>query len=157
MAEVFAGFVCGYLLALISTPLLAIVLLRLRTGSELLGRLLPPGVSALSLSVLLHGALFLFWTAAGILLGLVLLAMGDAGDAVGSLNPPFSLFVAGLTLALAAPVVIVLRAVRRPALICAVAAVLVFGWLMPYMAEWSNFDGDEEREPLREIPFTARA
>jgi hypothetical protein len=157
LGEVFAGFVCGYILALVSTPLLAMVLLRLRAGNELLARLLPPGVSVISLSVLLHGALFLFWTAAGILLGLILLAMDDAGAAVGSKNAAFSLFVAGLVLALAAPVVIVLRPLRRAGLVCAIAAMLVFGWLMPYMAEWSNFDRGDENPRLEFVPFTAES
>jgi hypothetical protein len=154
VGEVFAGFVCGYILALVSTPLLAMVLLRLRSGSELFARLLPPGVSALSLSVLLHGALFMFWTAVGILLGLILLAMEDAGAAAGSRNAAYSLFVAGLVLALAAPVVIAVRPLRQMGLVCAVAALVVFGWLMPYMAEWSNFER-EERQALEFVPFTA--
>ena len=74
MAEVFAGFVSGYTLAIVSTPVLAVQLLRLRAGSELFARLLPAGTNAVMLAVLLHGALFLFWTAAGIALGLVLFA-----------------------------------------------------------------------------------
>jgi hypothetical protein len=140
VAEVFAGFVCGYILALLSTPLLALMLLRLRAGSELFQRLLPPGVSALGLSVLLHGGLFLFWTAVGMLLGLVLLAMEGEGGALGSLNGPFSLFVVGVVLAFAAPVIVVARRARQLAIACVVGVVVVFGWLMPYMAEWSSFD-----------------
>lgn len=139
MAEVFAGFVAGYVLALVSTPLLAVVLVRLRAGGGLLAQLLPPGVSAVSVGVLLHGALFLAWTALGIILGLVLLAMRDAGGGMGSANAAFTLFVAGLVLALAAPIAIALPPLRRAAIICALVAVGVFGWLMPYLAEWSTF------------------
>ena len=153
MAEVFAGFVCGYVLALISTPLLAVLLLRMRADSETLARLLPPGVSAMGLGVLLHMALFFFWTAIGILLGLTLLAMGDAADALGSLNLAFSLFVVAVVVAITAPVVIVVAPIRRVALAGAIAAVLVFGWLMPYMAEWSAFDGEDEVEL---VPHIAR-
>jgi len=140
MAEVFAGFVAGYILALLSTPLLALTLLRLRAKGGVLARLLPAGVSALSLGVLLHGALFLFWTALGIVLGLVLLAMRGAEGALGSLNGPFTLFVAALALALVAPAAIALPGLRRVAVLCGLASVFVFGWLMPYLARWSSFD-----------------
>jgi hypothetical protein len=140
LAEVFAGFVAGYALAVLSTPLLALTLIRFRTESAVLARLFPAGVSMVSLGVLVHGALFFFWTALGILLGLILLAMRDAGGALGSANAPFTLFVAGLTLALAAPFAIVLERLRQPVLLCSLLVVLVFGWLMPYLAEWSSFE-----------------
>jgi hypothetical protein len=155
MGEVFAGFLAGYILALLSTPVLAFALVRLRATSAVLSRLLPPGVSAIGLGVLVHGALFMFWTALGILLGLVLLAMGDAGEALGSRNGAFTLFVAALVLMFAAPIVLAVRPLRQPALACAVAAVLVFGWLMPYMAEWSKFDRGGEPRRLESVPFTA--
>jgi len=133
--EVFAGFLCGYVLALISTPLLAVGLLRLRGESALLGRLLPPGVSAVGLSVLLHTALFFTCTAIGIVLGLLLLAMKGGPGALGSANTPFTLFVAGLTLAVIAPVAIVVRPLRASALGGGLVVLIVFGWLMPYLAQ----------------------
>jgi hypothetical protein len=154
MGEVFAGFLAGYILALVTTPLLAFGLLRLRTRSAWLARLLPPEVPAIGLMVLAHGALFMFWTAVGILLGLVLLAMQDEGGALGSRNAAFSLFVSALVLMIAAPLVIAVRPLRQPALVCAVVAVVVFGWLMPYMAGWSKFER-EERQRLEFVPFTA--
>ncbi len=135
MPEVFAGFLCGYVLALISTPLLAVGLLRLRGESALLGRLLPPGVSAVGLSVLLHTALFFTCTAIGIVLGLLLLAMKGGPGALGSANTPFTLFVAGLTLAVIAPVAIVVRPLRASALGGGLVVLIVFGWLMPYLAQ----------------------
>lgn len=140
MAEVFAGFVCGYVVALVLTPLMAWSLLRARASSQLLARVLPPGVSALGLAVLLHGAMFILWTGLGILLGLILLAMRDAEGALGSLNAAFSLLVFAITLALAAPLVALLRQMRLQLVLAATAVLLVFGWLMPYAAEWSKFD-----------------
>jgi hypothetical protein len=140
MAEVFAGFVAGYAMAVVSTPLLSVLLLRLRAESAVLDRLLPVGVSAVSVSVLLHGALVMFWTGFGLLLGLTLLAMRHADGALGSLNAPFTLFVVGLLLALGAPLFALLVPLRRLIAITLVAALFLFGWLMPYMAEWSRFD-----------------
>lgn len=149
MGEVFAGFVCGYVVALFLTPLLAILLVKLRTGNELMARLLPAGVSAVSLGVVIHGGLFLFWTAVGILLGLVLLAMGEKDNALGSANPPFSLLVFGLALAVSAPFIVLLPRLRTAALLAIVVIIVIFGWLMPHMADWTNFESPSEapREP----------
>jgi hypothetical protein len=146
MAEVFAGFVAGYAMALLSTPVVAIAIVRLRATSPLLARLFPEGISATPLAVILHGALFLFWTALGIVLGLMLLAMRDSGEAIGSLNGAFTLLVIGLTLAIVAPIVIVLRQVRPAVLLAGLTVVLVFGWLMPYLADWSNFPDPPTKE-----------
>jgi hypothetical protein len=140
VAEVFAGFVTGYGVALITTPLFSVWLVRLRVGSPLMQRLLPEGANAVSVSVILHGALALFWTGVGLLLGLVLFGMRDAGEALGSLNGPYTLFVAALFVALGAPVVALLPSLRRVTLSGLVLAILLFGWLTPYLAEWSTFE-----------------
>jgi hypothetical protein len=137
MAQVFAGFVAGYAVALLSTPLLALTLLQARAGNGLLSRLLPPGTSAVSLAVILHGLLFFFWTAVGLLLGLLLLGMDGADAALGSRNLAFTLFVAGLTLAILAPPFILAPRLRRFLLLTGLFTLAVFGWLMPYMARWS--------------------
>ena len=147
MSEVFAGFVCGYALALLSTPLLAILLIQLRARSELLLRLLPAGSSAVGVGVLLHGGLFFFWTAIGLVLGLVLFALRDSAGALGSANAPFTLFVAGLALALSAPFVVALPRLRQAAFVGAVLFLLVFGWLMPHMAGWTTFERNHTRPP----------
>jgi hypothetical protein len=140
VAEVFAGFVTGYGVALITTPLFSVWLVRLRVESPLMQRLLPEGANAVSVSVILHGALAMFWTGVGLLLGLVLFGMRDAGEALGSLNGPYTLFVAALFVALGAPVVALLPQLRRVTLSGLVFAILLFGWLTPYLAEWSTFD-----------------
>jgi hypothetical protein len=154
MGEVFAGFVCGYILALLSTPVLAIFLIRMRAGSAFLARLLPEGTSATSLAVVLHVGLILAWTAAGMILGTLLLAMGESPDWLGSINGPFSLLVASLTLMLAAPLMAIVRPWRRLVLTYALLALVVFGWLMPYMAEWSRFDREA---PVGEGPYPFQA
>jgi hypothetical protein len=135
--EVFAGFISGYAMAVITTPMLSFLLVRLRLESELMSRLLPEGTSAVGLSVLLHGALALFWTAMGLLLGLVLLAMSDSDSALGSLNGSYTLFVAGLFVAIGAPLFAVFAPIRRLIASAVVLAILVFGWLTPYLADWS--------------------
>jgi hypothetical protein len=140
LAEVFAGFVTGYAIALLSTPLLSLGLVKLRLESALMARLVPEGANAVSMSVILHGALAIFWTGIGLLLGLVLLGMRGSGEALGSLNGPYTLFVAALFVALGAPVVALMPAFRRATVPVLLIAILVFGWLTPYLAEWSTFE-----------------
>lgn len=140
MAEVFAGFVAGYGLALITTPLLAMLLFRLRAGSEVLTRIFPSEAPLVAVALVIHGALTFGLTAVGIVLGLILIAMEDADGALWSLNWPFTLFVCAMTLAAVAPVFAVLRPLRKEVAAYSLLVVLVFGWLMPYLAEWSKFD-----------------
>ena len=139
MAEVFAGFVAGYALALITTPLFSIALIRLRAGSPALARLVPAEVPFVGISVLLHGALMFFWTGVGLVLGMLLLAMKDSGEGAGSLNAPFTLLVASLVLAVSAPLFVLAAALRQVVVVCALLALVAYGWLMPYLAEWSKF------------------
>jgi hypothetical protein len=140
VAEIFGGFIAGYAMAVISTPVLSIWLARLRLQSELMARLLPAGTSAVSTSIILHGALAMFWTGMGLVLGLLLYGMRDEGGALGSLNGPYTLFVAALFVAIGAPLVGLLRPLRGILISGIVLAILVFGWLTPYLAEWSSFD-----------------
>ena len=93
-----------------------------------------------AVAMLIHGALTFVLTAFGIVFGLVLLAMEDADGGFGSANWPFTLFVGALTLAAVAPMFALLRPLRRMIAGYAVLFVAVFGWLMPYLAEWSKFD-----------------
>ncbi len=140
MSQVFAGFVSGYGLALITTPFLAYLLFRVRNGNEFLTRLFPSEAPMVAVAMLLHGALTFTLTALGLVLGLVLLAMKDADGALGSENWPFTLFVAAMTLAGVAPVFAILRPFRRGILAYSLVFIAVFGWLMPYLAGWSKFD-----------------
>ena len=140
MAEVFAGFVAGFALSLITTPVLAYTLLSLRAGNGAISRLWPPEANLVAVSMVLHGFTAFALTALGIVLGLVLLGMEGAAEGAGSLNAPFTLFVAALVLAIFAPLVVLMVPLRRQLVAYALLTVLVYGWLMPYLAEWSQFE-----------------
>ncbi len=159
MAEVFAGFTCGFFLSLITAPIVAITLLRMRTQSALLTRLLPETVNPVSVMVVLQLGLVFFWTGLGFILGLLLLAMDGLGDsAPGLKNPPYTLLVLSVVLAFAGPLALLVSSWWRQIVAGAVATFLVFGTLMPYMAEWSKFDDvpPKENRPAPPI-FNARA
>jgi hypothetical protein len=135
--QVFAGFICGYALALLSTPLLAVALLRLRADSPLLARLFPQATSVTALAMILHFSLFFACTGLGMILGLVLLAMDGSGGALGSPNAPFTLFAFGTVVAIVAPLFVLVPPMRALSAANAVIATAGFGWLMPYLAEWA--------------------
>ena len=137
MPQIFAGFICGYALALLSTPLLAVGLLRLRGESPLMARLFPKATSVTSLAVILHFGLFFACTGLGMILGLVLLAMDGAGGALGSPNAPYTLFAFGTIVAIIAPLFVLVPTLRPVSAANALVAIAGFGWLMPYLAKWA--------------------
>ena len=137
MPQVFAGFICGYALALLSTPLLAVGLVKLRAESTLLARLFPEGASATAFAMQLHLGLILGFTALGMILGAVLLAMDGSGGALGSPNAPYTLFAFGVIVAIVAPLIVLVRPLRLLSAADALVAIVGFGWVMPYLARWA--------------------
>jgi hypothetical protein len=119
--------------------MLGLALSRLRLASPLAARLMPEGSPLVPFMVVLHGGLILFCTLAGVILGLLLFALRDSGGGLGSPNLAFTLFIFGVTLALFAPVVVVIGRYRSQLVAAALAMFVLFGWLMPYMAQWSKF------------------
>lgn len=140
MAEVFTGFICGFILSVGAAPVAALQLIKMRATSPFLKRMLPEGVPIVSVALVLHFALLFFWTGLGLMFGLVLLAMEGGGEALGSANAPYTLFVFSIVLALSAPFAILIVAWRRYVIAIALTALLVFGWLMPHMATWTKLD-----------------
>jgi hypothetical protein len=119
---------------------MAMALLGLRAGNGAISRLWPPEANLVAVSMVLHGFAAFALTAVGIVLGLVLLGMEGAASGAGSLNAPYTLFVAALVVAIFAPIVALIAPLRRQLVAYAVITLAVFGWLMPYLAEWSAFD-----------------
>jgi hypothetical protein len=62
MAEVFAGFVCGYAVALIFTPVVALSLISARSRVPYLAKAISPNISAVALTVPISLVGFLMWT-----------------------------------------------------------------------------------------------
>jgi hypothetical protein len=141
VGEVFAGFVCGFFLSVLSAPLLAYLLLQMRGSSPVMARMLPEGTNTVALAMTVQFALFFFWTGLGIILGLILLAMdGATGSALGMRNPAFTLVVFSAAFGLSAPFALLVSAWWKQIVFVGVASFVLFGFLMPYMADWSKFD-----------------
>lgn len=135
MAQVFAGFVVGYALALLAAPLAALALVRSNDRTGLAQRVAPPGTSIIALSVVLHFAALIVLTALGLVLGMALGGI-DARrpeGGIGSPNLVYTLLVVALTAVVVIPAFAV-PAMRRYALIGALIFVAAFGWAMPWLA-----------------------
>ena len=139
MSEVLAGFVCGYALALVSTPLVALAMMRMRSQVPVLALAVPERVPLAALTVVLFWFTFLLWTAVGFVFGLILSGFEDRvpEGGLGSPSLAFTLLVVFWSVVAFGPLALLLRAARRYVAAAAVVFVGVFGWLMPYLAEWS--------------------
>jgi hypothetical protein len=137
--EVFAGFICGYMLALVSAPLVAVFIVRLRPRVPLLSRAVPEQVPMVALTVVLFWFTFLLWTALGIVLGLILMGFEDRmpEGGLGSPSLAFTVLIIFVSATAFIPPAVLLRPARRHVIVAALIFLVVFGWLMPYLAEWS--------------------
>ncbi len=136
MAEVLAGLVCGFGLALIATPIMAIALLRASATNETVRRTVPEGTSLLAISVLLHFFAFLVLTAIGMLLGLALAGLESRSPdgGLGSPNGAYTALILISTAIAVAPLSIAAAGWRKPLLAGGLIFAGVFGWLMPYLS-----------------------
>ncbi len=136
MAEVMAGFVCGYALALVVTPLAAILLVRGRLRSPIVAQVLPEGTSLIALSVVLHVFAFLVLTAMGILLGMLLAGLEEStpNGGLGSPNLVFTAFVLAALAIGVGPFALFFPRLRTPLLATGLMLAGLFGWFMPYLS-----------------------
>lgn len=136
MAQVFAGFVVGYALALLLAPLGAIAIVRSNERSGLAQRIAPPGTNVVALSVVVHFAALLVLTAVGIVLGMALAGLDERGGSggLGSPNVAYTLIVCALTAVIVIPL-LALPAARRPAAVGALLFAVAFGWGVPWLAQ----------------------
>lgn len=137
MWEVFAGFVCGFALALITTPVLTVWLVSSRNALPFIARALPRGVPTLLITVPAANIAFLFWTGLGIIMGLLLKGANDAAPqgALGSPNGVYSVAVAALAVVLFLPPIVIARPLRPLLILFAALFIVAYGWVTPLLAE----------------------
>lgn len=136
MAEVMAGFVCGFGLSLIATPAAAIAIVRARVTSPLAAQVLPKGTSLIAASLVIHMFAFLTLTAIGLLLGMLLYGIESERPAggLGSPNWLFTTMILGITAIGFGPPLAIAPRWRRPLLFSALLFLVCFGWAMPYLS-----------------------
>jgi hypothetical protein len=137
MEEAFAGFVTGYIMALIFTGLVALMLVQARNRLPYLAKAIAPNVSAVALTVPISLIAFLLWTAIGMLLGLLYrYTLEEApGGGLGSPNILYTLLIisfAGLTLT---AVVAAFRRLPWQVAAIGLSFIALFGWVLPCLAQ----------------------
>jgi hypothetical protein len=140
MAEVFAGFVCGFALSIIATPPFAVWVLKSRDDIPFIRSAVPQGMPLTLLSVPIASFFFLVWTAMGLVFGMVLIAANDAQPqgGLGSPNLLFTVIVLMTAFVLFFPFFALVRSARRLALFLAIAFVVLFGWATPILAHYAS-------------------
>jgi hypothetical protein len=143
MAEVMAGFICGFALSILATPIAAFYILSARTTSPLMHQIVPEGTSLFAISVLLNSFFILTMTAIGILLGMLLLGLESSNpeSGLGSPNRVYTAFILIVTAIAILPLSIASTNLRVPLLIGGLIFVATFGWFMPYLASLSPIEG----------------
>lgn len=135
MAEVFAGFVVGFALAVLVSPVAALTLVRSNRSPGFAQRVAPEGTNVIALSMVVHIAASIVLTGIGLILGMALygieLRRPDGG--LGSPNVAYTVLVLALTAVLVIPPM-ALAPVRPYALAFGLAFVALFGWAMPWLA-----------------------
>ena len=135
MAEVFAGFVVGYGMAILTAPLGAIALVRANSRSGIAQRIAPQGTNVVALSVVVHVAALIVFTAVGLVLGMVLAGL-DGRRPQGGLGSPnllYTVIVVAVACIIALPAAAV-PPLRRPAAVGALMFIAAFGWALPWLA-----------------------
>ncbi len=136
MAEVLAGFVCGFGLAIAVTPVVAVALVRARASSARVRQVVPEATPIAAVAFLIHTFAFLVLTALGIVLGLALDGLEDRNPAggLGSPNRAFTLLVLATAAIAVLPMAIAIPRLRPALLASGLVFAATFGWLMPYLS-----------------------
>ncbi|MCK9518188.1 MAG: hypothetical protein M0R74_04030 [Dehalococcoidia bacterium] len=139
MAEVIAGWTAGYAMSLVSTFALTILLIQ-ASGSRAIQRYTNGEMSPWFLAVPMSLGAFLVWTIIGLILG-SLYKVGGLAEHPGALGAPSAPFLIGVVAIAVMPLPLLFLFFRRQWWIwCGLSAsfVLLFGWLMPLMAQHAN-------------------
>jgi len=137
MEEVFAGFVSGYIMALIFTGLAALMIVQAHSHVPYLVKAIAPNISVVALAIPISLIAFLVWTAIGMLVGLLYrYTLEEApGGGLGSPNLLYTLLIisfAGLSLT---AVVTAFRRLPWQLAVMGLSFIALFGWVLPRLAQ----------------------
>jgi len=137
MEEVFAGFVTGYIMALIFTGLAALMLIQARRRLPYLAQAVAPNISAVALTVPISLIAFLLWTAVGMLLGLLYrYTLEEApGGGLGSPNILYTLLITSFAALTLTTAVAAFRRLPWQVVAIGLSFIALFGWVLPRLAQ----------------------
>jgi hypothetical protein len=140
MAEVFAGFVCGFGLSIIATPPFAIWIVNARDEIPFIRNAIPKGMPITLLSVPIASFFFLVWTGLGLVFGMVLFSAihSQPHGGLGSPNLLYTVIVLITAFVIFLPFFVVARSARRFCLFLVVSYVALFGWATPILAHYAS-------------------
>jgi hypothetical protein len=135
VAEVFAGFIVGYALAIIIAPVGAIWLISSNKETGFAQKVAPPGTNVIALAMFLHMLAFFITTGLGMIFGLALGGIEDRrpDPGLGSPNLVYTLLV--LTTVAVFVIPLMIMPWRRYALLMGLLVAVAFGWALPWLAE----------------------
>jgi hypothetical protein len=137
MEEVFAGFVSGYIMALIFSGLVAIMVVERRSRIPYLAKVIAPNISAAALAVPISLIAFLLWTAIGMLFGLLYrYTLQEApGGGLGSSNLLYTLLIITFVGLILTAIVAAFRRLPWQVAVIGLSFVVLFGWVLPLLAQ----------------------
>jgi hypothetical protein len=137
MEEVFAGFVSGYIMALIFSGLVAIMVVEMHSRIPYLTRAIAPNISAAALAVPISLIAFLLWTAIGMLLGLLYrYTLQEApGGGLGSPNLLYTLLIIAFAGLILTAIVAAFRRLPWQVAVIGLSFIVLFGWVLPLLAQ----------------------
>jgi hypothetical protein len=137
MKEVFAGFVSGYIMAIIFSGLTALMVVEARSRIPYLVKVIAPNISAVALTVPISLIAFLLWTAVGMLLGLLYrYTLQEApGGGLGSPNLLFTVLIISFGGLILTAIVAAFRRLPWQVAVIGLSFIALFGWALPYLAQ----------------------
>jgi hypothetical protein len=137
MEEVFAGFVTGYIMALIFTGLAALMIVQARNRVPFLAEAIAPNISAVALAVPISLIAFLLWTAIGMFLGLLYrYTLEDApGGGLGSPNLLYTVLIISFGALTLTALVATFRRLPWQVAAIGLSFIALFGWVLPRLAQ----------------------
>jgi hypothetical protein len=137
MEEVFAGFVSGYIMALIFSGLVALMVVEMHSRIPYLAKVIAPNISAAALAVPISLIAFLLWTAIGMLFGLLYrYTLQEApGGGLGSPNLLYTLLIMTFAGLILAAIVAAFRRLPWQVAVIGLSFMVLFGWVLPLLAQ----------------------
>ncbi|MCJ7510254.1 MAG: hypothetical protein MUP14_05125 [Dehalococcoidia bacterium] len=137
MEEVFAGFVSGYIMALIFSGLIALMVVERRSRIPYLAKVVAPNLSAAALAVPISLIAFLLWTAVGMLFGLLYrYTLQEApGGGLGSPNLLYTLLIITFAGLILTAIVTAFRRLPWQVAMIGLSFIVLFGWVLPLLAQ----------------------
>jgi hypothetical protein len=137
MEEVFAGFVSGYIMALIFSGLVALMVVEMHSRIPYLAKVIAPNISAAALAVPISLIAFLLWTAIGMLFGLLYrYTLQEApGGGLGSHNLLYTLLIIAFAGLILTAIVAAFRRLPWQVAVIGLSFVVLFGWVLPLLAQ----------------------